>query len=258
MKDLISIFRKVMDIPFPRRCRVCNSIIGEEKKGDICIGCWRNIRLIERPLCSYCGISLQISYDLPEGLNGYYICRRCRETPPEFDSARSVCHYDGILKRLIHIYKYNRVKRLGDDLLSLMINYIKSGNNIHPPPNIIMYVPLHRRRLKERGFDQSYILARGIGDYLNILLITDNLSKTRHTKPQAKLSRNERLNNIKGTFIVKRPEEIRKMNILLIDDVFTTGTTVNECAMVLKKGGAGRVDVLTLARAVRSVTYDFC
>ena len=249
MRATRGIFRKVMDTVFLRRCKICNSIIVEEGKRHICMGCWRNITLIGKHLCSCCGKPLQISYDLSEELNGY-ICGRCREKPPVFDSVCSICRYDGVLKELIHIYKYNMIKSLGCDLVSLMIDYIKSGNGIHPHPNSIMYVPLHRRKLKERGFDQSYILAREIGDYLNIPLITDNLSKSRYTGPQVKLSGNERLRNVKGAFIVQKPDEIRKMNILLIDDVFTTGTTVNECARVLKRAGTDRVDVLTLARAV--------
>ncbi|MFV1951021.1 MAG: ComF family protein [Nitrospinota bacterium] len=249
MRALRAIFRKVMDTVFLRRCKICNSIIAEEGERHICMGCWRNITLIGKHLCSCCGKPLQISYDLSEGLNDY-ICGTCREKHPIFDSARSICRYDGVLKELIHVYKYNGVKSLGNDLVSLIIDHIKSGNAIHPRPNTIMYVPLHRGKLKERGFDQSYILARGIGNYLNIPLITDNLSKSRETEPQVKLSGNERLKNVRGAFMVKKPDEIRKMNLLLIDDVFTTGTTVNECARVLKRAGTARVDVLTLARTV--------
>jgi ComF family protein len=116
------------------------------------------------------------------------------------------------------------------------------------PLDLAMPVPLHGSRLRQRGFNQALLLAQGVCGRFSVPLSFDNLYRTRHTRPQVELSGRERAENVRGAFAVARPGEVRDRKVLLIDDVFTTGATMNECAKVLKDAGAASVTVLTLAR----------
>jgi len=121
--------------------------------------------------------------------------------------------------------------------------------NVLLPVDMIMPVPLHRTRLRTRGFNQSLLLAHQVGRHKGIRLVMDNLVRVRATRPQVELNGIERKRNVAGAFLVRRPEEVRERHILLVDDVFTTGATLEECASTLKESGASRVTALTLARA---------
>jgi ComF family protein len=126
-----------------------------------------------------------------------------------------------------------------------------AGNiTLEPGIDVVMPVPLHASRLRERGFNQALLLAFGICETHSLRLSLDNLARVRPTRPQVGLSGEERVANVAGAFALRRPEEVAEKGALLIDDVFTTGATLNECARVLKESGASRVLALTLARAV--------
>jgi len=137
-----------------------------------------------------------------------------------------------------------------------MVDYIKSNHFPFPaePEEVsslmIMAVPLHPKRLREREFNQSILLAREISKALKLPLILNNLQRIRWTRPQIELKGKERLMNVKGAFTLRDPKEVKGKSILLIDDVYTTGATVQECSKVLKKAGAEKIYVLTLARVV--------
>ncbi len=116
--------------------------------------------------------------------------------------------------------------------------------------DVVMPVPLHRKRLRQRGFNQALLLSYGVGSAFEIPLSVDNLIRSRFTRPQVELSGEERIKNVAGAFAIRRPGEVDGKSVLIVDDVFTSGATMNECAAVLKEGGAARVTALTLARAV--------
>jgi ComF family protein len=146
-------------------------------------------------------------------------------------------------------FKYHGASRLAKPLGTFLAEY-KDSDFPFSDFELILCVPLHPRRLRQRGFNQSLLLARRVSRAHSIPLNFTALQRTRHTQPQTQLSGPERQKNIRGAFEVRRPEAIAEKEILLIDDVFTTGATVQECAKVLLKAGAKRVDVLTLARAM--------
>lgn len=143
--------------------------------------------------------------------------------------------------------KYRGVRTLVDPLGDLMIEHLRSNGNL-PEFDLILPVPLHRNKLRQREFNQAAGLARRIGKYFEIPVSTDNLQQIRSTKSQTKLTKTQRIANVKGAFRVKRADELNGKSVLLVDDVFTTGATVDECSKVLLAAGAKEVFVMTLAR----------
>jgi ComF family protein len=163
-----------------------------------------------------------------------------------FDQAVSVGQFEGPLREAIHQFKYRPCRSLGKPLGEWMVDRIKVLASI----DMIVPVPLHARRLRQRGFNQSLLLAHRMSKRYGVPLSSDNLLRVRPTRPQVELTGDERIVNVAGAFALLRPFEIETKNIILIDDVFTTGATMNECAGVLKAAGAAQVTAFTLARAL--------
>lgn len=162
---------------------------------------------------------------------------------PSFEYARSYGIYDGALEEAIRLLKYHGVRRLSIPLSELLLELQM------PEIDVVIPVPLYKKRLKERGFNQSALIARNISKRINKPLLINSLIKIRDTLPQVGLNVNERRRNVKGAFSVRDARGIYKKNILLIDDVLTTGSTVRECSKVLKKAGAENIHVITIARS---------
>ncbi len=146
---------------------------------------------------------------------------------------------------MIHQFKYRPCRSLGHSLATWMADAV-AELRVH----VIMPVPLHRSRLHYRGFNQALLLARGVADRFSLPLCYDNLYRSRPTRPQVELSGMDRVRNVAGAFGLFRPLQVAGKSVLLVDDVFTTGATMNECARVLKEAGATEVKALTLARAL--------
>lgn len=172
-----------------------------------------------------------------------HLCGRCLKKAPPFRAARSAGIYDGVLLEAIHRFKYNGKTSLAKPLTMIMADVFPAIEC-----DLIVPVPLHKTRLKERGFNQSLLLAKGLVRIYNRPMDYLNLERIRATEHQINLKGKERLMNVKDTFAVKDKAPFRDKRILLIDDVYTTGATVAECSKTLKKAGAKSVDVLTLAR----------
>jgi ComF family protein len=168
--------------------------------------------------------------------------------PGHFAKARSLAHYEGMMADLISHFKYMGASRLAKPLSYLLADYSNSDFSFRDY-NLIMPVPLHSRRLRQRGYNQSLLLARTVSSKHSIPLDYKSLKRIRPTQPQTELSWPQRQKNVHGAFAVHKPEAAAEKTILLIDDVFTTGATVEECARALLKAGSKRVDVLTLVRA---------
>ncbi len=195
------------------------------------------------PLCSRCGIVFKSR----EGQD--HLCGRCLERPGAFTRARAVGIYDQSLRAAVQALKFNAMVQLAPSLGRLL----RHAYRHHWPVgdiDLIAPVPLHPRRFRQRGFNQSYLLIADWRSTGGAMVVRDLLDRHRDTQPQTGLDRRQRRININRAFSIRRPGQSAGRRVLLVDDVLTTGATVEACARVLLKDGARRVDVLTLARAL--------
>jgi len=211
------------------------------------------VNLVYPPHCASCGKGLSPMDEF--GVCGFCIGQVRRNPKPHlarqgFDRAYSALLYEDVLKELIHAFKYKRRISLSKLFARLLTEFIDNNPDIIEHIDLVTFVPLHNSRLREREFNQSKLLASKISDGFKIPL-ADTLDKIRSTRNQNELSRTERLVNLKGAFRIRRGgDTVRGRHILLVDDVLTTGATLNECARVLKAAGTIEVRCLTLARGV--------
>jgi ComF family protein len=233
--------KSIIDFIFPSICYICKTPFNSEKEIGICPHCLSQMKYIESPLCSRCGKPFY-----SEMLTDH-LCGDCLTGKRYFSRARAVGYYDGILRQAIHLLKYKLKNDLALPLGNLMANRMQSFLN-DVSYHLIIPVPLHPKRLRERGFNQALSLARFISKRYKIPLDSATLIRRRQTKPQVSLSERDRQDNVKGAFSVLRSDKVPDRDILLVDDVYTSGNTVVECSKVLIKAGAHKVDVLTLAR----------
>ena len=224
---------------YPPRCSFCRSPVGVQRRAFLCPDCERELRWIGAPQCPGCGLPY------PAG-GSSHLCEDCLRRPPFYDQARAVVVYQGQVTGAIHRFKY-RKEYLLTEVLGWLGNRLKWEK---PDFDYLIPVPLHPKRLRERGFNQALLLSKALEDIPPGKIKPRLLKRIRHTPPQVRLNPDERRQNVRGAFELKDPDGVRGKNILLVDDVFTTGATVNECARVLKKAGAGQVSVVTLARVV--------
>jgi len=217
----------------------------------LCQACIRGLAAVETPICDCCGIPFKSR----QGLD--HRCGDCTTKPKSFRIARAPLIYEQILTRVIHCFKYKGKVQLANPLAELLLTAFKL---LWEPDSIdiVLPVPLHIKRFRMRGFNQAYLLIRnwqmlaGKNPYrpADIQIERNLLVRAVATAPQSSLGRAGRTVNIKNAFDLNDPDKVKDRRILLIDDVYTTGATVNECARLLLNGGARSVDVLTLARAV--------
>ena len=240
-----SILASGLALLYPQRCLGCKALIGPEE--SFCAACRQFIQPIESPLCPHCGTPFVTSVG-PD-----HLCSRCQVHPPTFRQARSWARYQSgettppPFSAAIQQFKYHRNLSIGKTLAALGARHfpLESGEY-----DLIVPVPLHLDRLRWRGFNQSLILAQAIGRAREITVNPFLLERTRPTVPQTQLSESERRANVRGAFAVTAPERVEGKRVLLVDDVYTSGATVEECAKALCRAGAKVVDVFTLARAI--------
>ncbi len=233
----------IADLIFPPRCITCEELLGQHGPLPFCTSCMAGVHFIESPLCPRCGTPFPVA----EGED--HLCGDCLSTERPYAVARSVGRYEKTLLTAIHRFKYRGKTGIGDLLSGIMADFAEKTWDMKVFSRILP-VPLHRRRLRERGFNQAMILARGLSRRFNIPLDFTSLRRNLFTPPQVGLDRKQRLTNVQGAFTVTHPERIDGRRLLLVDDVFTTGSTLNECARVLIQAKAEAVAVLTMARAV--------
>lgn len=230
------------DILYPKICLVCREKINVLSINElVCLKCWGKIKKNLPPFCRGCGRTLD-KKDLSSPL-----CPGCLKHPAHFDRAFSPCVYEGPLKDLIHQFKYKKKDYLGPLIAGFMAEFIREYEIPLGSFDLIIPIPLHPARLREREFNQALILGNHIAVIFGKELAADNLIRCRKTRTQTDLNDQERFINVKESFAVKDPGAVRGKNILLIDDVMTTGATSSEAAFTLKNAGAGKVFVLTLA-----------
>lgn len=267
------LWQSLADAFLPARCASCRSFLRSERQEPdgplfpennspfsdgarilspvVCPTCLNGFAPIESPLCAVCGVPFKSR----EG--GDHFCGDCLQAPRHFRRARAAAVYTPLMMALVQAFKYRATVQLARPLGLLLSTAYR---RFWPAADIdlVLPVPLHGRRFRHRGFNQAFLLIRewaisepspGGGPAAGVI-VKDAVVRIRPTPPQTGLGRRDRLRNIKKAFRVERRQVIAERRILLVDDVYTTGATVDECAKTLLRAGAARVDVLTLARAV--------
>ncbi len=234
--------RRPVDLLLPPRCLACGAITPGE--GALCGSCWGGLSFIERPWCACCGLPFE--FDVADGA----LCGGCAARQPAFDAARAVLRYDDASRPLILSFKHGDRMQAGRHFGGWMA---RAGAEQARQADLVAPVPLHWRRLVARRYNQSAELARGVAAAAGVDLCLDLLRRTRATPSQGGLNRRARRLNVRGAFAVspRRREAVEGARILLVDDVLTTGATLEACARTLKRAGAARVEALALARVVR-------
>lgn len=241
MKEIMT---GIADVIFPPRCITCSAMLQEHGPHPFCPQCAAGIRYIRSPLCPRCGIPFTAPGEED------HLCGECLVTRRPFAIARAVGLYEETLLTAIHLFKYRGRIGIGKSLGDIMADFA-GGIWDMKVFDLIMPVPLHRKRLQERGFNQAVILARKIAKRFSLPLDFLTLRRKVFTAPQVGLGHEERSANVRGAFTLWKPERVAGKRVLLVDDVYTTGSTLAECAGTLLDAGADSVAVLTLARAFR-------
>jgi ComF family protein len=214
------------------------------------------MRPIAGGTCYLCGERLVSIHSIAEGASEAR-CGVCRRESPPFARALAYGSYDGGLRELIHLLKYEHVRPASNVLGRMLAEVIAGLETAFSGPVLLIPVPLHKRKLRERGFNQSEMIAAAALKLHwrdSISMVPNLLERRRETESQIGLTRNQRRENIRGAFAVTRPQALAGSEVLLVDDVFTTGTTASECARVLKRAGAAKVWVATVARTLKHNT----
>lgn len=238
-----------LDWLYPPCCRSCKGPISGRDEECFCASCREKIQPVSHPLCPKCGRPF-----LDTGGDDH-LCGPCLVRPPQFLIARAWACYpreenEGHpLRRVVQRFKYEKRVSLGKPLGRLMARGCREffrGSSL----DLIVPVPLHPKRLRWRGFNQALILAREVGKEWRVPVDPFVLARTRETPPQTQLPEEDRRKNVRQAFSLNPRKSVERKSLLLIDDIYTTGATVNECSRALLRGGAKEVSVLTLARTV--------
>ena len=276
----MKVLSHAINLIFPAACTNCDRTVSTDADTSyFCKYCWQGIEWFNCPCCPRCGLPYLSPYTDIGNNSGSgqpadgHLCGNCIERPPSFDSAVSAGRYAGALAKAIKLFKYKKKVYLGKRLteLALQSSLIeRTLQNAHNPAaadtvwgcpahradtavsaqTVIIPVPLHVKRLRKREFNQSAIISSVIGKKYGIPVAANTLMRHRHTKPQVELDGRDRKENVAGAFSVDNQKLIEGKEIILIDDVYTSGSTINECSKVLKKNGAVKVYVITIARMV--------
>ncbi|MFH7320640.1 double zinc ribbon domain-containing protein [Desulfurivibrio sp. D14AmB] len=232
--------RAGLDLLYPPRCLGCQVPLPHSLPPLFCADCLGQIYLLASPLCSRCGLPL------PGGSGPDHHCGACLRKPPRFQRARAAVFYDPPMARAIQAWKYGG-ELAGMATFATLAHHAPAVAQL-AASDYILPVPLHRRRLRQRGFNQALLLARAIFPRDQSKIRADLLLRQRWTEPQTGMDGSQRRLNLRGAFTLRQPVKVKNRRILLVDDVLTTGSTVNECAKVLTAAGAAAIEVLTLAR----------
>ena len=222
--------RSVVDWVFPPTCAGCG------KEGEIfCSECLASIIPIKQPTCRYCGLSLAKAG----------ICTHCLEVEHPYAEMASYAVYAGNLRSGIHALKYQNNFWLGEVFSNLLVQLLKEKKW---PIDIVMPIPLSEERLQERGYNQAALLSKPIAKYLNRQHDQQSLVRVKENHSQVALTREQRFENVRSAFLAESPKQ-SNLNVLLVDDVFTTGATIMEASKALAAAGYGNIYAVTLAKA---------
>lgn len=243
MKILASaklILKKLLDVLCPCCCVLCGKKVASNDYANICDECASEIKWISKPFCIQCGKPFYGE------ICSEKICEICQDLKPAFNTGRACFEFSGLGRRLIHTLKYKKGDFLVDDISSLIKNFCPDIIDFSTGA-ILVPVPLHSMRKFTRDFNQSDVIARALAKISPNSYVSDMLIRTKNTKSQTTLSREERIKNVKNIFICAKNNVAKNTKIIVIDDVITTGNTINECCKILKKSGFTNINILTLA-----------
>ncbi len=244
-QGLMRVAAVAVDMLLPGRCLRCGVVV--DGAGALCPGCWESMTFIAAPHCDRCGQPFEID---PAGGT---LCGQCMADPPLYSRARAVFRYDDASRPLILRFKHGDRTAAAPQFARWMA---RAGGELLTEAQVIVPVPLHRWRLWRRRYNQAALLAQALAKQANIPCVPDSLSRVRATPSQGRLGRGQRRRNVQGAFRLCREAAVQGKRVLLIDDVLTSGATVGECVRVLLRGGAERVEVLTLARVVLAQDFE--
>lgn len=244
-----AVTRSLFSVFFPSDCRLCRLPLTNISRLPVCEECLDSIEPIRTSQCLQCGERL-----LPaQLLMGDGRCHGCHQFQPDFDRAVAYGEYADAVRGLIHLLKYDNVLPAAPVLGELLAQAISQLDLSADTPPLLVPVPLHASKRRERGFNQAEMITRAAVRHLpNRVGIASVLKRQRPTHSQVGLTREERIANLRDAFRVLDPARVKGRTVIVIDDVMTTGSTVSECARVLKKAGAERVWAATVARTLKS------
>lgn len=241
MQILKNIYTHFSHLILPKKCAACEIII--ESDSLLCGPCYREIKIISEPHCNLCGTPFEFNVE------GITECAVCMAEPPIYNKARALFVYDEKSSKIVTGFKYSDKTHVSDDLAKMFVNFNKE---IFDEVDFIISVPMHPLRLVKRRYNQAALLANSVAKIAKKKVFHDILIRTKNTPPQASLSKKERKRNLAGAFEIKKKHLsfLKGKKVLIIDDVITTGSTVNACAKILKKAGAAKVFVLSIAKTL--------
>jgi ComF family protein len=245
VKDLVFRLKDdLLDFVYPQTCAICRKPLAREEK-SVCRQCWNTLTILPAPFCPRCKVFLEDEQSVAR--------HRCDSSDRPDDrmilALRSLGTFDDYYQNLIHRFKYGKSLPLGRRLAQ-RLGQVVSQTTGFEDCDLVIPVPLHRARHRERGFNQSDVLAQGISKATGVAFGKGILKRKKNTKDQTHLNAQQRAENVKDAFIVKRPDLTDGKRVILVDDVMTTGATLNECARTLRTAGAKEVLAVTLAVVV--------
>ena len=238
----------VFSVVFPAECRICGELLENISRLPVCEPCLDSAKIFDGPQCCVCGELLLGQLTIGEEP----LCGLCQRARPKYERAFAYGPYEGALRDLIHLLKYQRMAPAARPLGKRMAEGMRAAVREAANAAVVVPIPLHRGKLSQRGFNQAEEIARAAvkASGVKIEICPKLLTRVRATTSQTGLTRHQRRENVRGAFVVpkKFALSVKGRNIILVDDVFTTGTTAEECARVFKRAGAAKVWVVTAAR----------
>ena len=236
----------VVSVLLPAPCRICGRTLATASAIPICTSCFASIEPIVEPMCQCCGRPFEVAPQSQMPASSQ-LCRLCRSNLYAFDRARCFAQYNDALSGAILLLKYEEVTRLGTWFAEKLANLFSSAGD-DAPLDLIVPVPLHPDRRRERGYNQAELIARPLARRLGLRLDAKLLVRAKPRPAQLVLSRSEHWKSVRGAYATRPGVRVDNLRILLVDDVMTTGATLDACSRVLKKAGASSVFGVAVAR----------
>ena len=236
LKRPLSFAKALLDVVLPPVCYVCRKSCTSAY--GLCDNCFGRVKRIYPPCCPRCGKRVSMSEKA---------CADCKKNMPLTEKGWASCYYEDTIRECIHLFKYGHYLGLRDVFRDIMVDFARK-NRIDSHVNVIVPVPIHGAKKRERSYNHAEILARPLAQALSLPLDVRNLKKIKWTVPQSELDKNERMQNVKNAFFVVDKKAFSGKNVLIIDDIYTTGATITECTKALLEANACRVYSYTLAR----------
>jgi competence protein ComFC len=236
-------FNAAIELVYPRNCLFCQKTVDGDRDGYVCPSCLSAVKWLAPPFCQRC--ALPYAGAVPET----FVCENCRHLKFHFERVVCACRAEGVVREAIHRFKYNREMYFGPYLADWFVQGVRDKLD-WADVDAVIPVPLHPRKRRERGFNQAEYLADALKKSVGAEILSGNLRRVKDTATQTALDAKQRAANLRGAFVLREPQAVKGKRAAILDDVFTTGATTNECARVLADAGAASLIVLTLARGL--------